>query len=273
MSQTHFVDTDQGRISVRDTRAEAPAIVFIHGNSSSKEVFARQFDDSVLGAYRLVAFDLPGHGASDDARNPESAYSFGGYAEVAGQVLQSLGLFKPTLFGWSLGGHIGLEMIGRGVPVAGLMISGAPPVRPTMDSLMAGFNIDPNAENLTAKRDFTDEDAIAYATHTSSVDGELDPHLLAVCKRTDGRARELMFASVAGGQFLDEADIVREMTAPFAIVNGMDDPFIRADYFDSLAYGSLWQSGVVRVGGADHSPFLQQPDKFNALLGKFAGNA
>ena len=269
MGQTAFLETDHGRIAYRQSRADGPALLLIHGNSSCKEIFVRQFSDPRFSSWRLVAFDLPGHGQSDDAHSPQRSYTFAGYADAVRQVIERLGLGRPAVLGWSLGGHIGLEMIGLGMPVERLMISGTPPVRPDLESMMAGFNSDPESENLTAKRDFTDADAAIYATLTSHVEGKVEPHFLAMCKRTDGRARETMFASVLRGEPCDERALVATMSVPLAIVNGRDDVFLRPGYFDTLAYSSLWRRGVVRLEGAAHAPFLQQPEAFNALLKEF----
>jgi pimeloyl-ACP methyl ester carboxylesterase len=267
------VDTAHGRIAYAQSRTEGQPILLIHGNSSCKEVFAGQLSAPELAPFRVVAIDLPGHGASEDAADPSRGYTFAGYAEMAEEVSAGLGLDRPVIFGWSLGGHIALEMIGCGFGAAGVMISGTPPVRADLECLMAGFNIDPAAENLTGKRDFTEEDALAYATATSAVNGVLDPHFLAMCKRTDGRSREIMFGSVAQGQALDEREIVATTKVPLAIVNGENDIFIRPDYFDGLSYASLWPRGVVRLEEAAHAPFLQKPAAFNALLKEFAGKA
>lgn len=270
MAETGKIGTSHGELAYRQSRDDGPAILLIHGNSSSKDIFARQFVAPELSAFRLVAFDLPGHGASQDAEDPAKSYTFAGYAGAAEEVASKLAIVRPVIFGWSLGGHIALEMIGRGIDAAGVMISGTPPVKPDLECLMAGFNIDPAAENLTGKRDFTEEDALAYATHTSAVGGVLDPHFLAMCKRTDGRARETMFGSVVQGQALDEREIVATTKVPLAIVNGVDDVFIQPGYFDTLSYSSLWPRGVVRLEGAAHAPFLQQPAASNALLRDFA---
>lgn len=273
MADTGTIETSHGTIAYAQSRAEGPAILLIHGNSSCKEVFSGQLAAPELGAWRIVALDLPGHGASSDAADPDRSYTFAGYAGMVEEAAAILGLERPVVFGWSLGGHIALEMIGRGFAARGVMISGTPPVKAELEALMAGFNIDPNAENLTGKRDFTEDDVIAYATHTAGVNGAVDPHLLAMCRRTDGRAREIMFGSVVQGQGLDEREIVATTTIPLAVVNGVDDVFIRPDYFDGLMWSSLWPEGVVRLEGAAHAPFLQQPEKFNALLVKFASNA
>ncbi|MHA6685206.1 alpha/beta fold hydrolase [Mesorhizobium sp. A556] len=267
------IQTDHAALSVIDSDGSGRPILLIHGNSSCKEVFDQQFADPLLADFRLIAFDLPGHGASENAKDPAKTYNFAGYADVAEQVLRQLGLQKPVVFGWSLGGHIALEMVGRNMELAGVMISGTPPIKPDLECLMAGFNIDPNAENLTGKRDFTDADAIAYATHTSATTDGLDPHLLAMCRRTDGLARELMFGSVLQGLPLDEREIVATMAEPLAILNGAGDPFIRAEYFDTLTCKSLWRGEIVTVEAAGHAPFRQQSSEFNRLLKEFAQSA
>jgi hypothetical protein len=55
--------------------------VLIHGNSSSSRAFSRQLDGPMGKRFRLVAVDLPGHGASDDAKDP-GAYSLPGHARA-----------------------------------------------------------------------------------------------------------------------------------------------------------------------------------------------
>ena len=267
-----IVNAATGAVPV-DPGAPEPLVVLIHGAGMDRSVWSHQTRFLAHHGYRAVAVDLPGHGASEDARDPLESYKIGGYAALTEELLGKLGVERPLLVGWSLGGHVALEMIGRGYHAAGVAISGTPPIQATLECLMSAFNIDPSAENLTGKRDFTDADALTYATHTSGTDGGLDAHFLAMVKRTDGRAREIMFGSVVAGEPLDEQAIVASMTVPLAILNGAEDPFIKADYFDTLSYGSLWNGRVVRIEGAGHAPFLQAPGKFNALLADFAAHA
>jgi pimeloyl-ACP methyl ester carboxylesterase len=263
------VTGSQGRIAVLDSGGTGPALVLVHGNSACKEVFAPQFAAPELAGWRRVAFDLPGHGASDDAADPATGYTFAGYAQALAEMVEALGLERPAVFGWSLGGHAALEAVGWGQAVRGLAICGTPPVRPAMDDLLAAFNLDPAAENLTAKRDFTEADALAYALHTGGVDGQVDPHLLAMVRRTDGRAREIMFGSVVTGAPLDERAIVAGLDVPLAILNGAEDPFLRPAFFDSLTAPTLWTGATIRIPGAGHAPFRQTPAAFNARLAAF----
>ena len=87
-------------------------MLLIHGNSACKEIFARQFESRLTQGYRLIAFDLPGHGASADAAEPQRTYNIPWwYADVALEVLQRFGVDHLAVFGWSLGGHVGIELL------------------------------------------------------------------------------------------------------------------------------------------------------------------
>ena len=55
-------------------------ILLIHGNSSSSRIWQKQLQGPLGAKYRLIAIDLPGHGASSPPPNPEQDYSGPGYA-------------------------------------------------------------------------------------------------------------------------------------------------------------------------------------------------
>ncbi|QQP93262.1 alpha/beta hydrolase (plasmid) [Skermanella sp. TT6] len=65
------VSTSHGKIVAEDNERDAPILVLIHGNSSCRRVFDRQSESQLGRTYRLTTFDLPGHGKSDDAIEPE----------------------------------------------------------------------------------------------------------------------------------------------------------------------------------------------------------
>jgi pimeloyl-ACP methyl ester carboxylesterase len=74
--------------------------------------------------HRLIAFDLPGHGQSSNAEDAMGSYTRPGLADAAIELLDKLGVAEAIVFGWSLGGHIGVEMMTRFPGMRGLMISG-----------------------------------------------------------------------------------------------------------------------------------------------------
>jgi pimeloyl-ACP methyl ester carboxylesterase len=61
--------------------------------------------------HRLIAFDLPGHGQSSNAPHPARSYTLPGLADACVELLEKLGVTEAIAFGWSLGGHIGIEMV------------------------------------------------------------------------------------------------------------------------------------------------------------------
>src|SRR5258708_15788407 len=118
--KTSFVETTHGKLAVAESAGRGPDLLLIHGNSACKEVFRNQLEGDVGREFHVVAFDLPGHGASEDAPDPTETYSMVGYADAARQLLRAMGISSVAMLGWSLGGHIGLEMVAEGLPMRGL---------------------------------------------------------------------------------------------------------------------------------------------------------
>ena len=263
------LSTPAGELSVAQSRGDGAPVLLVHGNSACKEIFVHQFDSPQLAAYRLIALDLPGHGASADAPDPQASYALDGFAAACASVLEQLGVGPVPVLGWSLGGHIALELLGRQpTRVSAVMIVGTPPIPLDLSVMGAAFKPSP-VMGLTGKEDFSDDEALLYAQHTSAVDGVVDPHLLAMCKRADGRFRRMLFESLAAGRALDEVSIVREGRVPVAVVNGSDDAFVNLDYVAGLPYGKLWEGRTQVLPGLGHAPFLQGPQTFNPIFARF----
>jgi pimeloyl-ACP methyl ester carboxylesterase len=80
MTQMQRIPTSHAEIALRDNGVDGPVVLLIHGNSASSEIFRHQFAASFARSYRLLALDLPGHGASTDAADPQNSYTVPGYA-------------------------------------------------------------------------------------------------------------------------------------------------------------------------------------------------
>ncbi|KAI0635649.1 alpha/beta-hydrolase [Trametes polyzona] len=88
-----------------------PAIVFLHGLSSSTLAWDSQFaDQDLLRDFHLVRYDLRGHGRSGKPLDP-SAYESVRFAEDFKAVCDGLGLERPFLAGWSLGGAVVVDIV------------------------------------------------------------------------------------------------------------------------------------------------------------------
>jgi pimeloyl-ACP methyl ester carboxylesterase len=261
-----IVRTSYADMAVAETSGGKLPLVLIHGNSSCKEVFRHQLKSPVGETHRLIAVDLPGHGRSSDARDPETTYTMPGYADAVVELLHAMKIKHAAVFGWSLGGHVGLEMLSRFPGLTGLMITGAPPVGNTPEAVMAGFRPNPHAA-LLGKPELTPEELEILLA--ANYGGHVDALLTSAARRTDGRARSIMFTGLFGGRLSDQRALAESTDVPIAVVNGADDPVVNADYVGSLHYRALWDEHGYALRGLGHAPFLQAPELFNPILGRF----
>jgi pimeloyl-ACP methyl ester carboxylesterase len=242
-------------------------VMLIHGSGSSKNVFSKQFAHPMADRFRLIALDLPGHGDSSDAMDPKAAYCLPGFAETVGEVLDQLDIRHAAVFGWSLGGHIAIELLNSHPAIAGLMLTGTPPVSHGMLAMLRGFHTGWDVL-LTSKEHFTARDVERYARLCYS--DHVEPEFVDAIRRADGRVRTHVFKSMMRGEGADQKHVVENATVPIAIVNGANEPFTRLGYVNSLSYRMLWQDRCQIIAAAGHAPFVEKPEIFNPLLEQFA---
>ncbi len=263
MNRTQTLETSHGSIAVEEAGSGPIPVLLIHGNSSCRGIFRNQMNGRLATKHNFVAFDLPGHGDSGNAADPARTYTVAGYAQAAIEVLDQLGIKEAVVFGWSLGGHIGIEMLPRWLGLRGLMITGTPPV--TIASAAEGFKPSP-LMGLTGQQYFAEADIDAYARTSGP---PFESFLRTAVARTDGLARKTMFEAFLAGDGIDQRQAVETSMMSLAVVNGNDDPFINLDYVDGLAYRNLWERRCHRLPGLGHAPFWQDPEMFDPLLERF----
>src|SRR6266545_7777412 len=99
---SRFVDVDGMRVHVRE-HGSGPALLLVHGSSSS--LFAWEgWAAELSGAYRVISFDLPGHGLTGP--HPSDRYSHADMADFVDHLATTLGLVRFSLAGNSMGGHV-----------------------------------------------------------------------------------------------------------------------------------------------------------------------
>jgi pimeloyl-ACP methyl ester carboxylesterase len=255
--KTLKIDTPKGAIAVCESAGQGPAAVLIHGNSSSSRVFSRQLEGALGERFRLVAVDLPGHGASDDANEP-SAYSLPGHARAVRTVVDAL----------QLGGHVALEMAPDLPSARGFVIFGAPPF--AFPPAMANAFLPHPAMGFTFMEKANRDQAAAYvASWFKPGFADVPAFFLDNALRTDGRARSRLAASIAPGGYRDEVAVVRDLKAPLAVLHGADEQLVNGGYFASLAMPTLWRGAVQTIAGAGHTPQWETPAAFDALVAAF----
>jgi pimeloyl-ACP methyl ester carboxylesterase len=270
--KTTTLESHGGKIVCHDSEGTGRTLVLVHGNSASSKAFAKQLDGTLGQKHRVIAFDLPGHGQSDNAADPAATYNIAGYARLLRDVAQQLGVEDAVFAGWSLGGHIVLEAAPDLHRAKGFAIFGTPPLPfpPVMDN---AFLPSPTNSYIFT-RDLSEEQArtfVASAFKPGVTD--LPPQMVADVLRTDGRARELLVAQTEASVFRDEVEIVANLKQPLAVLHGAQEQLINSAYFDTLTMPTLWRGKVQAIDNAGHLPQWEQAEKFNALMDAFVSEA
>lgn len=263
-----FAETPHGRLAWVESGGKGPAVIFIHGNSSCKEMFGRQFSAPMAARYRFIAFDLPGHGKSADAPEPAKTYSITGFADAAMALMDALKVERAVVMGWSLGGHAALEMMARWPGTAAAWITGTPPAG---GADMGEAFLPSDKMGLTFKPDFTEEEARTQVQGGLGEDVPMEPWMLAASLRADGRFRPLMLQSAVEGRDLDGRKIAGEAPQPLAVVTGGAEPYVNNAFLETVTYRNLWDGKVHVLPGLGHAPFWEAPDVFNPLFERFLG--
>ena len=84
----------------------ADAVLLLHGGLGAAEDFGGQIE-ALAATYKVIAIDSRGHGRSTDDDQP---YGYHLMASDAMGVMDSLGVDKAAVVGWSDGGNIGLDL-------------------------------------------------------------------------------------------------------------------------------------------------------------------
>jgi pimeloyl-ACP methyl ester carboxylesterase len=95
------------RLHVREWgKADGPRILFIHGWSQNHLCWVKQYESALADEFRLVAYDLRGHGMSEAPLEPEHYTDATLWADDVAAIVGQLELDRPVLVGWSYGSYV-----------------------------------------------------------------------------------------------------------------------------------------------------------------------
>ncbi len=264
-AEVYLVETSAGKICCRETGAGEASLLLLHGSSFSKEVFEPLMRHPALAHIRTVAIDLPGHGQSENARDPSRTYRIAGFAHVVREVLVAGRLQPCVILGWSLGGDIAMEFIGENAMVRGLVLVGAPPVRPGILGKLRGYTL--TGAKLAAKPKFTHAEAIRF--ERQCIGASSDGRFVDALMRTDRLMRPRLARSTIADCGRDQRKAFCSAATPVWLVAGAEDPLVRMSYLQKLAGRCAAKEEPWIVPEAGHAPFIDSPDAFAVRLADF----
>jgi len=99
---------------------DAPALILLHGTRRTRAMWHHQLT-GLADAFRVVAVDLPGHGAL-----AEIPFRLADASALVGRVIDQAGGGRAIVIGQSLGGYVGMDLAAaRPEQVAGLVLANA----------------------------------------------------------------------------------------------------------------------------------------------------
>ncbi|CAN5530992.1 acetoin dehydrogenase dihydrolipoyllysine-residue acetyltransferase subunit [soil metagenome] len=244
----------------------AQPILFLHGLGGSLGSWQIVLG-GLAGQYRVVALDLPGHGASAKTEPSQADYSITGHAYAIGESLDLLGLKDTILVGHSLGGAVALSLASMqpGL-VRGLVLIDSAALGTEISSglldLMAG---EPGPETARELLDLFMEDK-KLVTHRA-----IDEMAGNQLSEGGWQAQQATAnAAFAGGKQSDySAERLEQMTTPVLLIWGELDRVIPAAHGAS-AVSALPDAVLAVLPGVGHVPQVEQPDTVTRYIDRFA---
>ena len=243
-----------------------PPILFMHGWSQNHLCWAGQYESALAADFRLVAYDLRGHGMSESPLDPGHYTDAALWADDVAAIVDRLGLDRPVLVGWSYGGFVICDYVRRhrqGAIAAIDFVEGAVRlgeaafgtlIGPGFLDHFAGLTSDDLPTNIRAARAFL---RACVARPLSAEDFET---ALAWNMAVPARVR----ASLAARD-IDGDDVLRTLSVPVLVTQGREDTVV----LPSMAEHILAVCPTARASwyeGVGHAPHLEAPDRFNREL-------
>lgn len=245
-------------------------LLFVHGNTASKAAFRSLLAEPALAERAWAAIDLPGAGESDDAADPAAAYTIPAFARAVGEAIVGLGLDRPVVMGWSLGGHIAIEAAGQGVPMRGLVITGTPPCGPGPAEMAESFNMEALGEVAIAESPSREVLAGYIRRKLYGESRPVPDELFEAGYRFDARARS-NFANhwLSAVEGHHARTVIAEWPHPIAVIQGDLEPFLDPTLIDRLTWRNLWRGRSQWIAGTGHAPFFERTGDYAALVAAF----
>ena len=264
-----------GRSVIYTASGEGPVLLLIHGIGGTFENW-QEVIEPLSRHHKVIAPDLPGHGASGPGGGD---YSIGAFAAGLRDLLLALGHKRATVVGHSLGGGIAMqfayqfpEMVERLV----LVSSGG--LGPEVSPILRAATL-PGADlfiNATAALGSKVVPALARGLAMVGLRPSADLHevIRGYGTLTDPVRRAAFLCTVravlgTGGQRVDASDRLYLAEAmPVLIVWGADDPIIPARHGED-AHDHIPGSRLEIFDGVGHMPQIETPLRFVTALEEF----
>ncbi|MDG2243732.1 MAG: alpha/beta hydrolase [Rhodospirillaceae bacterium] len=253
-------------------------ILFIHGVSQSYLSWSAQLSSDQLQVFRMVAFDLRGHGNSAKPWKSEDYYDSKIWAEDVAAVIAAKGLMKPVVVAWSYGGVVLMDYIRHhgtsGIAAINLVANTAV----LMDRIE-----DPKPGDETIMRQMIANQSLQQSPN---IEANIESVNLSVSLLTEvemgdawlqkARMTSMMTPSYVrralAGRKIDNKDLAGSLSdIPTLLSYGAKDGSV-TDPMAEKFRSTYRQTITSKYDGIGHSLFAEDSERFNKELYKFANS-
>ncbi len=247
-------------------RSDGPPILFIHGWSQNHLCWAKQYESALVAEFRLVAYDLRGHGMSEAPLEPENYTDSKLWADDVAAIIDMLHLQRAVLVGWSYGSFVICDYVrvyGQDRIAAANFVEGAVKlgeaafgtlIGPGFLDHFVGATSDDLPTNIGTIRSFV---KVCASKQLSAEDLET-----ALCWNIVVPAQ--IRANLAARE-IDCDDVLRTLEVPLLVTQGRADTVVLPAMAEHVlatcpTAEASWYDGIA------HLPHLEEPDRFNREL-------
>jgi pimeloyl-ACP methyl ester carboxylesterase len=251
-----FAKLDGNRVHYKSYGKGSDALVFVHGWTCDMSFWAEQIP-AFVNRTRVIAIDLPGHGASD---KPEITYSMDLFARAVDAVLKDAGVVRAVLVGHSMGTPVIREFY-RKYPekTLGLVI---------VDGALRPFGDRKMMEQFIAPLRGPNYEKAASGFIDGMLGPQVDPVLKARIKSAMLSTPQKVAVSAMEGMADESIWKQDKINVPVLAILAKS-PFWPADteqFYRSIAPKLEFQMW----DGVSHFLMMEKPERFNEAVAKFA---
>jgi len=273
MQTAEVISPDGVLLHVRESGPrDAPAILFIHGWSQSWQSWMRQMESGLADRFRLVSYDLRGHGMSDWPDDPAAYNRAQPWADDVDAIIRQRELGRPLLVGWSFGGYVACDFIrayGQD-RVAGVNFVGWAVMMGNTEKerALAGEGFETYFADATSTDLPTAIQAMRGFVRACSA-RDLSPEELETVLAFNIVVPPQVRRAMALRGTIDNSELLTTLTVPVQVTQGAQDRVTRLAAARHIQ-GCVPHARMRVHEGVGHMPFLEAPDDFNRELGEFA---
>ncbi len=242
--------------------ADAPALILLHGTRRTRGMWHQQLRD-LADEFRVVAVDLPGHGALADV-----PFRLAGASALVGSIIDDAGGGRAIVIGQSLGAYVGMDLAASHPDrVAGLVLANASAeprsIARRAPRTVGSYLLVAASERLRARGGSTTGDGAPADRSGGAGDGGAPSSPATNGWLFKGGTRALVAA--LGETFIPR---LAAYPGPTLLINGEDDLLFRHGERAFLAAAANGRLEV--IPGCGHLVNEDRPAAFNAAVRRFA---